>query len=165
MSKKSRGDETPRLQRREEPVPESLPEKRSDEEPQNEMLVHFSARISSPYPPPKLLEQYDRVIPGFAAKIIDKIDDETNHRREMERASFQEATSDRRDAHMLACRGPIFALAVTVTGFAVTSLAVIYNRQWIGSIVGGGTLLDLVIAFLKRPALAAGHDDDQEHDR
>jgi uncharacterized membrane protein len=44
-------------------------------------IVHWT----SPYPPPTILEAYEKIVPGSAQKLVDQAEAQTKHRIEMEK--------------------------------------------------------------------------------
>jgi len=52
-----------------------------------EVLTFIGSKFfSGPLPPPDLLKQYDEVVPGFAATIVNQFVAQGDHRRQMEKA-------------------------------------------------------------------------------
>jgi uncharacterized membrane protein len=60
------------------------------EEPQlpqpnnNPQVQIIQSEFSGPLPPPAILAQYDRVVPGAAERIITMAEEQSRHRRPME---------------------------------------------------------------------------------
>jgi uncharacterized membrane protein len=72
---------------------------------------HFEM-IRSPLLPPDLLQRYDNVVPGLSAKLVKWTEDETEHRRSLERDSFNAA-------RVFRLRGQTFGFTVSVVGLMV----------------------------------------------
>lgn len=101
----------------------------------------ISAEWSGPVPPPNILEAYDRLVPGSAEKIINNWTAESEHRRQMDRRVIAIEERDRPRSRYLAFIFSIIALVTTIVlGFLGQEIA--------ASIVGGGTLVGVVAAFL-----------------
>ncbi len=101
-----------------------------------------SQQFSGPLPPPMLLEQYEICVPGSANRIIQMTEKEGDHRRSTQntiiRRSFNEAA-----------RGQFLAAAVALFAMGASVYLGIQDKQVIGSVLGGTTMLMLVTAFLK----------------
>lgn len=57
-------------------------------QPQQAQRIAHAQQWSGPLPPPAALEQFDRIIPGGAARILTMAEAEQAHRVEMERAAI-----------------------------------------------------------------------------
>ena len=110
------------------------------EEPQNRHIV--SATWNGPLPPPALLEEFERVVPGGAERIFAQFENEAKHRRGLEE---QNARFVIRDRHFGQALAGIYALGA----FGLTAFAIDRGADWVASILGGGTIVSGVIAFLR----------------
>ena len=48
--------------------------------------THVTTTYEGPLPPPAILEEYDRIVPGAAARIMEWAEKQTAHRQHLERA-------------------------------------------------------------------------------
>lgn len=94
-----------------------------------------------PLPHPDILRQYNELQPGFAERLLALTEQEADHRRGMERNSLAENSAEVR-------RGQVFALIIGLGGLAASVLAAYFNQPWVGGVLGGGTLVGLVSAFI-----------------
>lgn len=92
--------------------------------------------IRSPLLPPRLLKEYDEAVPGLAAKLVEWTEAESNHRRSMEKHTFEVTRS-------FQVRGQWFGLAVSVFGLSLAALMVYFSTEteaagpaaWVATVV------------------------------
>lgn len=94
-----------------------------------------------PLPHPDILRQYNELQPGFAERLLALTEQESDHRRAMERQALAENASEVR-------RGQYFGLTIGLCGLAAAVLAAYFNQPWVGGVLGGGTVVGLVSAFI-----------------
>lgn len=121
----------------EEPVPavltpeelESIP---PEVRPKVEVLVreHRIEMIRSPLLPPELLARYDNVVPGLSDKLVRWTEEESEHRRALERESMS-------DARTFRLRGQIFGFSVSVLGLLVAGGVLAFTDSAYGMIGAG----------------------------
>jgi len=70
--------------------------------------------ISSPLLPPAILEEYEKVVPGLSGKLVEWTEFESSHRREMEKATFDEL-------RRLRSRGQLFGFLISAFGLLVAA--------------------------------------------
>ena len=88
-----------------------------------------------------MLEAYERLCPGSAQRIMKWVDDERDHMREMERTTVSLVAAERR-------RGQMCAVAVCLAAFAAAGWCAYVGAGAAASIIGGSTVVGLVVAFL-----------------
>lgn len=112
--------------------------------------VEFSMMFGGPIPPPSLLAEYNKVIPGLAEKIVGWTEQQRDHRQGLERQ--QVAASQQRLG-----RGQIIGGGVAFFGLALAAIVGIFGNPWTAGIiaivsVGGPTAaVAMAIAFGRRP--------------
>jgi hypothetical protein len=79
------------------------------------------ARVEGPIPLPDAMREYDHVVPGLAARIVDWVEREAEHRRAMERSLIR-----------LSWAGLWCALAVTLITIAGGMLLALRGRSTAG---------------------------------
>jgi len=62
--------------------PSNLPEKQQSQSDTNQVVA---ARYEGPLPPPGILAGYDEIVPGSAAKIIERFLEQGTHRMQLEK--------------------------------------------------------------------------------
>ncbi len=105
----------------------------------NEVVVqeHFSG----PLPPPSVLARFDHVVPGAAERILLMAEQQSAHRRELER---KVVASDIARAKW----GQVLGFIIAIVGLAASTLIAIYGSAVTGGVVGAGTLAALVGVFM-----------------
>lgn len=97
--------------------------------------------LSVGLPPADELEALERVIAGAAKRMLDAFEKEAEHRR------LQEMRAQEADI-VFRLRGQIFGLVTCLAAFGVAGYAAHQQEPWIGSIVGGTTIVALVSIFV-----------------
>lgn len=123
---------------------EALAEKVVSEDPSGEIteVVRTVAQeYSGPLPPPKMLEHYNEIDPGFANRIITMAEKEQTHRHSLEEMSVK-GTIDKDG------RGQNYALLITMLITICCTFLIHNGHELSGSILGGGTLTGLAYIFI-----------------
>jgi uncharacterized membrane protein len=107
-------------------------------------------QTSGPIPDPETLHRYDQISPGYSNRIITMAEEESAHRRGMERKIVDAQTADIKTQRIEVRWGQISALIVATTGIGCGTYAMTHGAQIAGSVLSGGTLVSLVGAFLWR---------------
>lgn len=94
-----------------------------------------------PFPPPQIIEEFERIVPGAAKQIIDEWQIEAAHRRVFERRSLMFEGLERIGGRVLA-----FVFALAALGVAVY-LATI-GAEWAGGLIGTGTIASVVASMV-----------------
>jgi uncharacterized membrane protein len=131
-----------RRDRRNRPVPSPQPAPQEPTPPTQRMTT--VSGWQGPLPPPSALEEFERIVPGAAARIIKQFEDEAAHRRELE---DRESRLLVRDTHV----GQFLAGLYATMAFAVVAYAVSQGALTVAAAIGGGTALGVgITAFLRR---------------
>jgi uncharacterized membrane protein len=102
--------------------------------------VAISSR-SAPLPHPSELEEYDRILPGAAERILAMAESQSTHRQGMEKkALFTESINSR--------LGIISALVIGVAGLSIAGFCIYTGHDTAGATLGGTTLGSLVWTFV-----------------
>lgn len=125
-------------------VPEEVFESIEDQpvEYSREIIGTYMA-TTGPFPPPIMLEQYERISPGFTAELIRKQDEERAHRHQVEIKALG-----------LAGRGQWFAFAIGIGGMLLAGYFVQQGAHWQGLGAFMTSIGALAAAFLRRPPSA-----------
>lgn len=97
--------------------------------------------MSGPIPPPAILEGYDRVQPGTAARILNWAETDQTHQREMEKLALEAFRLERK-------RSQIFAFGSCVVLCATAAACAFAGAHAAAGVIGGTTVVGIVIAFL-----------------
>lgn len=122
-----------------------------------ERLVSFVQRYTGPMPPPELLRGYEVVVPGSAERIVKMAEQEQQFRHEMTRAAVQGGMSGVK-------RGQVFALIVVAIMAVACVICAALDQAVVASVLGGGTLVSLVAAFLGQQILSRDSDQPEQAD-
>lgn len=98
--------------------------------------------FSGPIPHPDLLQKYEEVQQGFAERIVSMAERQLDHRVKCEDTVVNGSVAESK-------RGQCFGLIVAVL-FLGASLALgLTGHDWLGGVLGGGTLVALVTVFVQ----------------
>lgn len=101
--------------------------------------VHAS--FSGPLPPPSLLQQYDKIQPGFAERIMALTETEAAHVRDMDRKGLWAAIWEAR-------LGQVFGLTIGLAAIFAGTYAAVEGQPLAGGFIGGAGVIGLVTAFI-----------------
>ena len=104
---------------------------------QQEIQVMFAEGYSGPIPPPDLLKDYSKVLPGAPDRIIKMAENEAEYRHEMGRKAHSERTL-----------GRWIALFLSIAILAVASYAIYLGETAVASILVGATIISLAVVFI-----------------
>jgi len=104
-------------------------------------VTEVSQSFSGPLPPPEILRKFDEVVPGAAERIIKMAEDQSIHRKELEKKVI--------DSDIARSKwGQILGFVIAIAGLAVSAIIVVYGNAIAGGIIGVGTLASLVGVFM-----------------
>lgn len=109
----------------------------------NGVVVHQSSvqAFSGPIPHPDILRQFNEVVPGSAERIIKMAEDQSAHRKELERKVI--------DSDIARSKwGQILGFVIAIAGLVVSAIVAIFGSALAGGIIGVGTLASLVGVFM-----------------
>lgn len=109
------------------------------------LVTTLAYMFSGPYPPPEMLEAYDRVLPGLADRIVRQGESQTAHRQQIERDLLAIEREDQREFRGQSRLGLLLGFGVAIFGM-LAAIAV----TAIGHPVVGG------VAFISDLGLLAG---------
>ena len=130
-----------------------------EEEAEAFLVSHVSQRFSSPYPPPRVLQEYDEVVPGLAEKLIELVESQTKHRLTLEKrqaelemevqrarlsAEIEDMRAERREKRLGQWLGFGIGTIAIVAG-AITS---VMGAPVSGGFIGAGGVIGLVAVFV-----------------
>lgn len=97
--------------------------------------------LTAGLPPAEYLQAIESIVPGSAKQLLDAFERESEHRRLLEKRGLEAEIAFRG-------RGQVFGLVVCLASFSVVGFAAYNQQPWIGSIVGGTTVVGLVSIFV-----------------
>jgi uncharacterized membrane protein len=120
-------------------------------------LTHESVEISSPYPPPAFLEEYERVLVGSAERLLKMAEAEQRLEHELARAQLQEVQqvnasniNTQRSQQTLFERGQIFALLSMVGILAFSAYALTLGFPWVAGTAVTTSMLGMAVIYVLR---------------
>ncbi len=105
------------------------------------IVRHQSVSFSGPLPPPNHLEQYERILPGAAERILKMAEDQSLHRRNLETKVIHSGVSD-------AKKGLWFGLIMGLSGFGLVGYCASLGLQLLAGIIAALDLGSLVGVFV-----------------
>ena len=110
---------------------------------QNDLVIQQTSMqsFSGPLPPPEILKKFDEIVPGAAERIIKMAEEQSAHRKELERKVIESDISRSKS-------GQILGFIIAMVGLAVSALIAIYGNAFTGGAIGIGTLASLVGVFM-----------------
>jgi uncharacterized membrane protein len=121
------------------------PAKPANQQPANTGTQHNSIEVretfSGPIPHPTILEEYEKIVPGAAERIIAMAESDMKHQQEMDREELRIAESQVK-------RGQISAFWLTIIALAVCIFALLMGSEMAASVIAGTTIVALVTAFV-----------------
>lgn len=109
--------------------------------PLSNVQVTESISFSSPLLPPKLLDEYNKIIPTFAADLHKEVQRESNHRRSNENWIIKGTVIGSFIAQF-------FALGVCVYILYITYNLALQDKTTVAAILGGMDIVALAAVFL-----------------
>lgn len=115
--------------------------------PETLIAVH-SVEFQGPLPSPSMLEEFDRVVPGLARKIVDRSELEMQHRHKMEKQALNAQIEDRRAHRNSEGRGQLMAFVIVLIVFGTGIYLILNGYPRIGGTLVTSTVVILAGAFL-----------------
>jgi uncharacterized membrane protein len=103
--------------------------------------IEVRETFSGPIPHPTILEEYEKIVPGAAERIIAMAESDMKHQQEMDREELRIAESQVK-------RGQISAFWLTIIALAVCIFALLMGSEMAASVIAGTTIVALVTAFV-----------------
>jgi uncharacterized membrane protein len=108
----------------------------------------ISASFSGPLPPPAILEQYDKINPGLADRIVRMAETEADHRRQIEKraldADIQIAGKEYTERRI----GQFLGFGIGVAALFIGAYVATHGQPLAGGFIGTGGVVGLVTAFI-----------------
>jgi uncharacterized membrane protein len=109
----------------------------------NHTVTFQSHKWEAPLPPPSVLDEFNHVVPNGAERIVRAWELESEHRRQIER-------TEQRAYYRDMMTGKVFALIFVLAALGMAGFAAFVGAQWLGAILGTGTIASVVWAFVQR---------------
>ena len=126
------------------------------------LSVTVSERFTGPIPPPNIMEQYEKTLPGSADRIIKMAENQSEHRQSLEKQGLSFAN---REVHVGQVLGFAIGVIAIVTGGYIASS----GAQISGGIMGTSVVVGLVSVFVigskRKPPKERENRQDGEESR
>ena len=132
---------------------------RSSQSPDQKLGIHeIKATVhKGPLPDPYTFEQYDKVVPGAADRILTKFEQQVDHRLDMQRRQAEDMQAktaiekEYADSETkIALYGVIFAFVISLVSIACGAYMIIAtDHEILGTLFSGAGLAPLVGNFLR----------------
>lgn len=100
-----------------------------------------STHYRGPIPDPNMLQEYNNVVKDGAERIITQFEEQSRHRREIEKIVVNSESKESR-------RGQIFAFIIGMTGLGLAFVSAILGYNTFAITLASTTLVGLVSAFI-----------------
>ena len=136
-------------------------------------IIEASFR-TGPIPDPITLEQYNRVLPNAADRIVSMAEKEQEHRHRMQEKLINAQVNDTQQEREERRLGQIFGLSIGVVSIVAGSITAILASPIAGGFIGSAGVIGLVSVFVlgRReqqntqypPQLESGDSEEDEED-
>ena len=101
----------------------------------------LAAHYSSPLPPAAELERYEAIYPGFAERLMNRYEKQSDHRMELETKVIESGIKN-------SARGQVFAFVLASMTICVGAFLIYRNKDILGIAAILGSLATLVGVFI-----------------
>ena len=108
---------------------------------QSALVRQAVQQYSGPIPPPEMLEQYNKIIPDAAQRILRMAEEQASHRRDLEKKVI---SMDSRNSTF----GIICALIISMGFLGLAGYALKLNQPWTASVISAIGIGSLVATFI-----------------
>jgi len=120
---------------------QTAPQQGEEAPKNNKNSLVASAQWIGPLPPPGALDQYEKVIPGAAERILSMAEGEAEHQKYMEKSAMHLQHKENR-------RGQYFGILTVILSFGTTIACAYLGATAAAGIIGGATVVGLVTVFV-----------------
>jgi len=115
---------------------------------QQQQTLTQLAIASGPLPPPKALEEYDKVLPGLAERIVTMAEAESAHRHDMDKelARQNEIIINKEFAERRV--GQVMGLGIALITIGAAIFAIAFGAEKAAMVLGGTTVVALATVFV-----------------
>ncbi len=99
-------------------------------------------------PPPEMLESYEKIQPGLTERIVKITEAEVAHRHSQEIKMLDSDIEVKRNYQKEVRLGQWLGFSIGAIAVGAGTVAAINGAEWFGSIMGGGGITSLVLAFI-----------------
>lgn len=114
----------------------------------DEQKNSFLSQLTEPIPAPVVLEQYNRIFPDAASRIISMAEKEQEHRHKMQEKLIDTQILDRKRARAERRLGQIFELTVGVVAIVSGSATAIWGDPIAGGVLGSAGVAGFILVLI-----------------
>ncbi len=103
-------------------------------------IVEKSSSFSGPIPPPMLLDEYEKIVPGAAKDIMSEFKEQSKHRRKLEKDTINSQIKQ-------SGRGQIFAFVISILIISVSGYFAFLEQYTLAGVFGTVTLSTILSSF------------------
>lgn len=152
------------------PAPKALVERIESEGIERDKAEKIAIEVikyyAGPLPPPWVAEEYERLAPGSFERILRAFEAEGSHRRALEKRRVEAEIESARAMRQNEKRGQNYGWIICMTAILVAPLCLLIAPNFagatLGSVLGGGGLTGLVVAFVRVHGNTTTSGDDGE---
>jgi uncharacterized membrane protein len=142
--------------------------------PRDDRTIIEASFRTGPIPDPITLEQYNRILPGAANRIVSMVEKEQEHRHRMQEKLIDAQVNDTKQERDERRLGQTFGLSIGVVSIVAGSITAILASPIAGGFIGSAGVVGLVSVFVlgRReqqnnkypPQLESGDSEEDEAD-
>ena len=110
--------------------------------------IEASYQFTGPLPPPVVLEQYNRILPDAADRIVSMAEREQDHRHKMQEKLIDAQIFDVKQERGERRLGQIFGLSIGVVSIVSGSITAVLGAPIAGGVIGSAGVVGLVSVFV-----------------
>lgn len=114
------------------------------------MAAVSAQAFQGPLPPPEMLARYDQLCPGFAERILQMAERESEARHSIERRQTEITEKDVPAAREETKRGQWMSFLITIFAFMSAVACAYINQPWVAGVIAGATLASVVSTIMRR---------------
>ena len=110
--------------------------------------ITIQQQFSGPLPAPAVLEQYDKLHPGLAERIVVMAEEEGKHRRQMESRGLDGDLKALKWFNLEIILGQVFGFVIAISTVVSGVYLAIDGKELAGSFIGTGGVIALAAVFV-----------------
>lgn len=121
-----------------------------------QILMQKGTSFTGPIPPPDMLIEYQRVMPDLPGRLVTAWEEESAHRRKMERDSLDGQISIAKNSQLYAF---VLVILLAIAAFVLAFT----GHEWVAGIVFATTILSVLCVYVlgEQPKKKAGEEPEE----
>lgn len=120
--------------------------------------IQKTTSFSGPIPPPTILEEYNRIVPGAADRILKMAEAESQFAKDITFAAIRTEADEVK-------RGQILGFCIGLAALATAALALHLGHPTAAGVIGGTTVVGLVSVFVVGRILESPQQTDKSKNK